>query len=264
MKVLNLPDYVNSLQAKGRYSFTKHEARQATKESESVLKLSLWRLAKKQRVRLIREGFYIIVPLEYAFPGILPPEWFIADLMKFLRQPYYVGLLSAAAIHGASHQQPQEFQIVVPEPIRPIHVGGVSIRFFMKKHLRSSPTVEVKSPTGYLQASDPATTALDLVAYAGRLGGLDRVLTVLQELKERINDDMLVHAASKEKQLAIVQRLGWLLENSGHSGTLNGLSEWLAKRNPRETPLDPSSPRRGFPRERRWRVIQNVTVEGET
>jgi predicted transcriptional regulator of viral defense system len=69
---------------------------------------------------LIREGFYVIVPLEYASSGILPPEWFIDELMKFLRQPYYVGLLSAAAIHGAAHQQPQEFHVVIPEALRSI------------------------------------------------------------------------------------------------------------------------------------------------
>ena len=162
MKSTSIAEFVDCLQAKGRYVFTKQEARQATKESDSVLKLSLWRLAKKRRVKLVREGFYIIVPLEYASSGVLPPDWFIADLMKFIGQPYYVGLLAAAAIHGASHQQPQEFQVVVPEPIRAIRVGSVSIKFYTKAALRSSSVVEVKTSTGYMRVSDPAVTAIDL------------------------------------------------------------------------------------------------------
>jgi predicted transcriptional regulator of viral defense system len=116
----SIAEYVDDLQQKGRYTFTKAEARRAVRVSDTVLKLSLWRLAKKRRIALIREGFYVIVPLEYASSGILPPEWFIDELMKFLRQPYYVGLLSAAAIHGAAHQQPQEFHVVIPEALRSI------------------------------------------------------------------------------------------------------------------------------------------------
>jgi len=263
MKSISVPEFVDSLQAKGRYSFTKQEARQATKESDSALKLSLWRLAKKHRVKLVRDGFYIMVPLEYASSGALPPDWFIADLMKFIGQPYYVGLLSAAAIHGASHQQPQEFHVVVPRPIRAIRAGNVSIKFFTKAGLRSSSVVEVKTSTGYMQASDPAVTAIDLVAYADRVGGLDRVFTVLQELSEKFTPEMLLEAARNEKQLAFVQRLGWLLQKAGHNGLLDQLSAWVAKRNPRETPLDPSLPRKGFPRDPRWKVIQNADVEGE-
>jgi len=54
-----------------------------------------------------------------------------------------------------------------------------------------------------------------------------------------------------------------LLQKAGHNGLLDQLSAWVAKRNPRETPLDPSLPRKGFPRDPRWKVIQNADVEGE-
>ena len=45
---------------------------------------------------------------------MIPADWFIAELMQFLDLPYYVGVLSAAALHGAAHQQAQEFHVVVP------------------------------------------------------------------------------------------------------------------------------------------------------
>lgn len=44
--------------------------------------------------------------------------------MKFLGQPYYVGLLSAAALHGAAHHQPQEFQVVTNKQFRPAVLVG--------------------------------------------------------------------------------------------------------------------------------------------
>lgn len=51
--------------------------------------------------------------------------------MHHLDQPYYVGLLSAAAIHGASHHQPMAFQVVTDKPTREMHAGKVTIRFSM-------------------------------------------------------------------------------------------------------------------------------------
>jgi predicted transcriptional regulator of viral defense system len=259
----SIADFVNDLQQKGRYAFTKAEAKRTLGESDAVLKLSLWRLAKKQRIALIREGFYIIVPLEYASSGVLPPEWFIDDLMKFIRQPYYVGLLSAAAIHGAAHQQPQEFHVVIPEALRSIKVGPLQIRFFKKASMKLSSTETSKTQTGYMKVSDPAVTAMDLVAYASRVGGLDRVLTVLQELSEKITPDLLLQASRRERNVAHVQRLGWLLEKAGRSDLIDGIIDWLKRKEPRETPLDPSLPRKGFARDPKWNVIVNAEVEGE-
>jgi len=247
----SLAEFVDSLQQKGRYTFTKAEVKKALGDSDAVLKLSLWRLAKKKRVALIREGFYVIISLEYAASGILPPEWFIDDLMKFIQQPYYVGLLSAAAIHGAAHQQPQEFHVVIPDALRTIKAGSLQIRFFKKASMKSSATEE------------KAVTAIDLVAYAPRVGGLDRVLTVLQELSEKLTPDMLMQAAKSERNIAYLQRLGWLLEKAGRKGLTEKIATWLKEQKPRETPLDPSQDRKGFSRDPKWNVIVNAEVEGE-
>jgi predicted transcriptional regulator of viral defense system len=262
-KPKSLPAFVDGLQQKGRYTFTKREAQKAFTVSDAVLKLSLWRLAKKRRIAMIRQGFYVIVPLEYSAKGCLPPEWFIDDLMSFIGQPYYVGLLSAAAIHGAAHQQPQEFHVMTPTAARTIEIGGLRIKFFKKADLKASPVESVKTPTGFIRVSNPAVTAIDLARYAQRIGGLDRVLTVLQELQEKITPEMLLKAAPAEKQLSPVQRLGWLLEKAGNGEMVDKLAKWIHKRQPRETPLDPAAPRKGYSRDSRWKVILNAEVEGE-
>jgi predicted transcriptional regulator of viral defense system len=259
----DLPDFVDHIQSQGRYSFSKADAEVATSSNSGALRKALWRLEDKKRIRMARRGFYLIVPLEYSQSGIIPAEWFIADLMKYLEQPYYVGLLSAAAIHGASHQQPQEFHVVVPRTERDIRIEGLQIRFFKKAGMNSSPTEEAKTPTGYMHTSDPAVTAIDLVAYAGRVGGLDRVLTVLQELSEKITPNMLIEASNREKNLSHLQRLGWLLEKAQRSDLAAKLADWISKKEPNRTPLDPALPRKGFPRDSRWNVVMNTHVEGE-
>src|ERR1017187_9916049 len=208
----DLSGFVDQLQASGRYAFRREEARSALGISEIALRSSARRLAAKGRICAPRRGFYVIVPVEYSQPGAPPPSWFIDDLMKFHRHPFYVGLLSAAALHGAAHQQPQVFQVVTDTTLRPITVGRSRVRFFLKWRLSKTPTTEVKTETGSMRVSTPEATALDLVRYVESAGQLGNVATVLSELSERIDPGRLVVAARTEVELSVVQRLGFLLE----------------------------------------------------
>ena len=77
----------------------------------------------------------MIVPLEYRIPGSPPVSWYIHDLMAAMKLPYYVGLLSAAAIHGSAHHHPQVFQVITDRPVRPILTGRAKIEFFVSKSI---------------------------------------------------------------------------------------------------------------------------------
>lgn len=256
-------DYVADLQSKGRYTFTRDEAQKALSLSGLALKRSLERLSKKKSIVLVHRGFYIIVPLEYRARGILPPEWFIRELMQFMKLDYYVGLLSAAAIHGAAHQQPQEFDVVIPQFQRDIRIGNLSIRFFKKAHLLSTPVVETKTSTGFVRVSDPASTAIDLVAYEARIGGLSRVITILQELAETLKAEAIARAAATEKNIAPVQRLGYLLEKIGQGSLASSLEEWISSHHTRPAPLQPGISRKGSPRNPKWNILVNTDLEGD-
>lgn len=52
-------------------------------------------------------------PADYRSWGVLPGELFIDGMMRALGREYYVSLLTAAAMHGAAHQAPQVFQVMV-------------------------------------------------------------------------------------------------------------------------------------------------------
>ena len=101
--------YLDELQAGGIYTFTFSDIRRRFSEiQERSLQVSLSRMTGKGRIVVVRSGFYIIIPPEYSHPGILPPALYVDDLMKYLGKEYYVGLLSAAALLGSAHQQPQQ------------------------------------------------------------------------------------------------------------------------------------------------------------
>src|SRR5271157_6543085 len=55
----------------------------------------------------------------------LPPSWYVDDLMRHEGRPYYVGLLRAAELHGASHQAVMEFQVVTNKKMPELHVAAV-------------------------------------------------------------------------------------------------------------------------------------------
>jgi predicted transcriptional regulator of viral defense system len=263
MKPSSVKGFVDRLQGRARYTFIRSEAEEALKLGRAALTKGLQRLQRVGRIQMIRRGFFVIVPLEYARGGIVPPDWFIDDLMKFLEQPYYVGVLTAAALHGASHQQPQEYQVVVAKPERVIRTANLNIRFFVKKSMAQEPVERVKAYTGFLAVSTPAVTALDLVRFAPAIGGLDAVLTVLEELVEKIRPEDLLKAAQQESERSQVQRLGWLLERTKRRELAEGLATWLVAQKPAKTPLDVSAPVAGGRKDPRWQVIVNAEPQSE-
>jgi hypothetical protein len=121
------------------------------------------RLVLQSRLASPRRGFFVAVPLEYRSLWAPPPSWYIDALMNFHGRPYYVGVLSAAALYGAAHQQPQEFQVVTDKALRPTVGGKSRIRFLYKIRASQAQTVRLKTETGAMVVSSAEATAVDMV-----------------------------------------------------------------------------------------------------
>ncbi len=254
--------WVEHLLSQGRYTFTKREALRHLRCSPEALHMALWRLGHTKWVVMPRRGFYVIVDPQHRSAGTLPPEWFIHDLMKDIGRSYYVGLLSAAQLHGSAHHQPQIFQVVTPRgSIRPIHAGNVRIRFHEKSWFNRSTIVEVKTPTGLMKASSPETTAWDVVWFLRAAGGLNHVTTILAELTEQLTVQHLHKTMRQHGELVVAQRLGYLLDRLGRADLTKPLAQW-AKTAPAK-PLDPAAPILKASMNRKWNLLINATVEPE-
>jgi len=252
--------FVDALQARGRYTFTLTEAIKADERSAVAREAALRRLKQKGRIASPRRGFYVIVPVEYLEAGCPPASWFIKDLMKFLGQPYYVGILSAAAIHGAAHQQPMLFQCITDRPTRPARAGRVRIDFHKGHHVKQAAVIDIQTETGAMRVSTPEVTAFDLVRFAPAAGHIGNVVTVLGEMAERINPQRLLEIADLYA-VPDVQRLGYLLDRLGEKQLADPLAEWLRGRRYRPILLAPGQAKDESPMDPRWRVFPNEEVE---
>lgn len=257
----NIAKFVDELPASGRYTFNRAELQKNFQKSDAAIRLALHRLQRKGRVVSPKRGFYVVVPEEYRHTGAPPPTWFIDALMKEWRSDYYVGLLSAAEIHGAAHQRPQEFQVVTDKPRRPIEISRYRIRFFKKWNIKDVPVIDQKTPTGFMKVSTPEATALDLIRYYEHVGFYGNVITVLSELSDVMNAKHLVAAAKSGVELAVVQRLGYFLELLDKSKLADSLHKWLSTRSPRLTNLRSDLDSGDSSLNRRWSLYINEQVE---
>ena len=248
--------------ANGRYSLTTEEAVSALGSSTVATRAALRRLRQKGELAMPYKGFYVIVPPEFRNIGCLPAGHFIPYLMNHLGEKYYAGLLSAAEYNGAAHQRPQVFQVVVAKNKPAIICGQVRVEFIARKNMEKIPTLDVKTPRGYLKISTPAATAFDLVGYPHHAAGLDNVATILSELAEKLDGDELRRIAELSP-IAWTQRLGYLLELVGAQDKTESLAEYIAQKKPVVVPLVRSQPCRGIGSLKRWRMIVNTKVEAE-
>ena len=91
------------------------------------------RLQRRGALVTPRRGFYVVVSPQFASWGAPPPAWYIDALMRYEDQAYYVGLLTAAALHGATHQAVMEFQVVTAKRLPRMRVGRSLIVFYFRK-----------------------------------------------------------------------------------------------------------------------------------
>lgn len=259
----SLSAYLTQLQSEGRTSFTRAQAIVSLGITEAAFLKAAARLQKRHMLFNPRHGFYVVVPPQFLSWGAPPPPWYIDALMRHEGRLYYVGLLKAAELHGATHQAVMDFQVVTNRQLPKIRAGRSWITFHFRKNLESlrAGIVERKTDTGTMKVSSPELTALDLLRYVHVAGGIDAVATVLADLAGKIDSEQLAALAAHFDR-APVQRLGYLLDRLGHADRAQALHNQLpSTKSMRWVALEPL--KRDFkvsaapPVERnaRWRVI---------
>ncbi len=255
-------DAIDGLLAHGRFVVSTAKAAELLGVPGSQVRARMHRMVQSGRVFSPARGLWVAVPPEYRSWGVLPGTHFVDALMGHLGREYYVGWLSAAELHGAAHQRPQEFQVAVERPVGDRDVGRVRMRFHERRRLPEVARERMDVPTGHVWVSTLEVTACDLATDLALAGGVSNAATVLAELAEdgRIGADRLARAAGVFP-LATCRRLGYLLDLLGFA-TLGDAIHERADRH-RDFPADllaPGEPEQGRV-DRRWRLRVNANVE---
>tara|TARA_R110002050_G_scaffold44475_1_gene105930 strand:- start:1604 stop:2404 length:801 start_codon:yes stop_codon:yes gene_type:complete len=260
-KIKYLGDYINSLQSQGCYTFLKEEAKDALGCSDDAFRSNIKRLSKINKVHYLKKGLYIIIPLEYLHMQAPPANWYIDALMKHMKIPYYVGLLTAASYHGASHQASQIYQVMVDRSLPPLRVGRSTIRFYKNSLIETAKTISLKSHTGLFIVSSPEQTVLDLVNYIEASGGLNNISTILEELQENMSDLLLSKVLHDKVSASSLQRLGFILDLLNSMKLSNVIRNALKKRKIQPILLNPSSQKKAFEKNKEWQININDKIE---
>ena len=257
-------DLVDELIARGEHWVSLRDVANLLSIPDAQAPAIMSRLRVKNKVFSPTRGAYVPVPPEFRSWGAVPASHFIDPLMKQLGHYYYVGLLSAAEIHGAAHQKPQVFQVVTNARVRNRAFGRVKIEFIYDRKAPVRPTNIVNTPTGTMHVATSEVTLLDLVYRPNRSGGLSNITTVASEMlsERKLEIDRIVKAAVSYP-VATVKRTGWILDQASRLMGIEIETEPLVKLSSQRsepTPLDCRHPRAGV-LDKRWNVLVNTEIE---
>ena len=160
-----LSRYVDRLLSEGRSVFTAAAAKAEIGLGHRSFLDASERLQRSGKLLRPRQGFYVVVPPQYAGWGAPPPTRFIDALMRWEDEAYYVALLKAAELRGATHQAVMQSQVACGKRLPEIRAGRNLIVFYFRRAM-SAPLAGVedrKTDTGTMKISSAALTALDLL-----------------------------------------------------------------------------------------------------
>lgn len=261
---IGISKWIEAVQSIGQLSFSLEKLEsELTGYSKIAIKRALNRLSVKGKIVSIYKGYYLIIPPEYSKKGILPPALFVDHLMNFIQREYYVSLLNAASFHGASHQQPQEYFITTGFPVlRNTMKNGLKINYISVQSIHEELIEKRKTETGYIKISNPALTAVDLIQFENRIGGIIRAANIIYELTEAIQVNHISKHLIKNSKTSTLQRLGYILEHVCENKELSDtLYSQMGEVKMYRIPLKANKESKGFSSKNRWNVIENLKIE---
>ena len=209
---MNISEWIHSREIRGKATFSIDDVKGAFAERPSKsINTELSRQVSRGRVQSVYRGFYVIVPVQYQLKGVVPPAYYVDGLMDYVGKPYYMGLLSAAALHGATHQRAMKTQVMTVVPRIKASGKNSLLDWNYRQEIPETFVMKKNAEIGTLRFSGPELTAVDLVQFASHVGGYQRVATVLAELMDSV-DMGRVGELLPFTTVATVQRLGYLLE----------------------------------------------------
>ena len=251
--------FADWLLARGRSAVTTKEAAELLGIRPELVRVRL-HSRRGEFVSPVR-GLWVPVPPEYRLWGAPEGIELIDRMMRHLGVDYYVGWLSAAAVHGAAHHAPQTFQVATSRPVADRVVGRTDFRFATRSAVSTLPIMDHQTRSGTAVVSSPELTALDVASDVALASGIDNVATVILGLVEEGLDLQALAELSARFPAAAVRRIGWILDNFDGRDP-SPLLAAVQRETVTPSVLDPARPLRGTT-DHRWLIRVNADVDAE-
>ena len=261
----SVSDFVSKCLAYEQYAFSWDELKADISKTDIALRHELVRLSRKKEIITLRQGFYLILSPRYKTFARLPLELYGEKLFKFLGKPYYIAFFSAAAFHGASHQQVQQSYLMTKIPnIRDIKKGNIYLNFSATSKWPENNIMKRKSDARLFNISSPALTTIDLIHYQSKMGGINRIFTILEELVESITSEDIRDLLQWYPHVSSIQRLGFLFQElQTEQSLLDPLQEYLHDKKFFPVLLSPDKDGKPGKANNTWKVDMNIELESD-
>ncbi len=262
---MTIAEYINELLSREEYSFSWEELMQNSTRTKDSLTNELSRLVDKELVINLRKGFYLIIPPRYSKLKTLPISLYIDKLFRHLAKDYYVGLYTAAKFYGASHQQIQKDYVIASMPSNHnIKKEGIAIDFFNITNWPKKNIIKKKSDAGFFNISSPALTMVDLVHHHLKIGGLNRMLAIIEELAEELIIEDINDLLSWYPYKSTIQRVGYLLQHlEVESSLIEPFHNYLESKRYFPVLLSPKKGQKAGKVNNIWKVDVNLELESD-
>ena len=253
------------MQSFEEYSFSIEEVIENTSKTSVAIKSEISRLTGKKKILNLRKGFYLIISPRYSSSEKLPIQLYVEKLFKYLDRKYYIGLYSAAKIHGASHQQSQRDYLIIETPkLNSIKKKHFDIQFLTIANWPKQNIMGKKSDAGMYQVSSPALTFMGLIHHHTKIGGLNRMLASLEELTDEIGEADMKELTTWYNHKSTLQRAGFLLEElTGQNAFTDIIHEKLTQQPYYPVLLSPKKNKKPGSANNPWKIDVNLKLESD-
>lgn len=256
MNAVNGKEFVRSVKRNKRNAFTREEASEALGKRGPALTMALQRLKEGGWAVPFSREFYVIPKQPGESSEIPNPLCFVHEWARFLGADYYIGGLSAASLYDAAPPQPGTVQIFMNKVVRTVETGGLRFDVFYRKEIPGELIERRESPFGCLFISGCELTMYDLLAYRGCCPSLPQAAEAIGCLAGGFKTFRMIKWVRRGGRLAVLQRLGWIMDHLGRTERAGGLYLFVGNRRLNWRRLDVRRPPHG-PRDERWKIIVN-------
>jgi len=247
---------LTELARQGKRVFNFEDAARVYGSRDGALRELLSTLVKRQWLRRIERGKYLMLPLEAGREGEWSEHEFI--IASYLVQPYYIGFRSALNFYGYTEKVSRT--VFVASTRRKLkstlELSGVTYRFVYMTAAKFFGITDVTLDGYKIAISDREKTVVDCLDRMEYCGGVAEVAKALCYGRGELDYARMVDYARKNGNRAAGQRLGYLMELLGFATkrTIAGLRRDMSGSYAR---LDTLAPPKGRYIER-WKVLVNV------